>query len=103
MNVIIRRLHISQKAIPKIAPQLLFEKKNKQTNEQTKTKSRIEDNYVTTDAHLSISLFFSFINISCSLLNLVLKAKKVVMLCKKNRQYTYAHVFYLLVEIYFCL
>lgn len=49
---------------------------------QTKAKNRIlEDNNVTTDAHLSISLFFSFINISCSLLNLVLKAKKVVMLC----------------------
>ena len=74
---------------------------SKQTNKQT--KKRIEDNNVTTDAHLSISLFFSFINISCSLLNLVSKAKKVVMLCKKNRQYLYGPAFYLLVEIYFCL
>ena len=89
--------------MPKIVAKLLFDKKNKQTNKQTKTTNRIEDNNVTNDAHLSISLFFSFINISCSLLNLVLKAKKVVMLCKKNRQYTYAHVFYLLVEIYLCL
>ena len=54
----------------------------KQTNKQT--KKRIEDNNATNDAHLSISLFFSFINISCSLLNLVSKGKKVVMLREKS-------------------